>query len=275
MTNSISMPNVSKFELNISKSNTSVSSPARNTSAHIHDTCEIYVNISGNVSFMVEKNLYPIQHGDIIISKPYEYHHCIYHDSSDHHHYWITFSSTENQELFSFFLGKKRGENNLIRLPENILQDFLKLCDRLAHADPKNSLETTSLFFALLSYIETGLNNYNVEQSNIHIPQNFLSILNYVNKNFTSIKSINEIADTFDISITTLERYFKKHLNMTPRRYLEDKKLFNACKLLRTNYSVIDACFESGFCDYSHFITIFKRNFNTTPLKYKKNVETK
>jgi len=272
MTSSISFPSVNKFELNISKSNTSVTSPARKTSAHIHDTCEIYVNLKGNVSFMVEKNIYPIRHGDIIISKPYEYHHCIYHDSGDHHHYWITFSSVENQELFAFFLNKKRGENNLIRLPEDILNEFLNICDRLAHADPKNSLEVTSLFFALLSYIENGLNNYNVEQTSSHIPQSFLTILDHVNKNYTSIKNVNEIADTFGISITTLERYFKKHLDMTPRRYLEDKKLFNACKLLRTNYSVIDACFESGFTDYSHFITIFKRNFDTTPLKYKKNL---
>ena len=75
-----------------------------------------------------------------------------------------------------------------------------------------------------------------------------------------------------DISITTLERYFKKYLSMTPKRYLEDRKLSQACMLLRQNYSVTDACYESGFDDYSHFIAIFKKNFGITPLKYKKNI---
>ena len=57
---------------------------------------------------------------------------------------------------------------------------------------------------------------------------------------------------------------------MTPKRYLEDKKLQKACILLKEQRKVIEACFESGFSDYSHFISIFKKNFNTTPMKYKK-----
>ena len=34
---------------------------AKNTiDSHFHEKCEIYVNISGNVSFMVEKNIYSV-----------------------------------------------------------------------------------------------------------------------------------------------------------------------------------------------------------------------
>ena len=102
------------------------------------------------------------------------------------------------------------------------------------------------------------------------LPDNINEIIMYINKNFASLKNIHSLAETFHISITTLERYFKKYLSMTPKRYLEDKKLSHACYLLRRNLSVTEACFESGFDDYSHFITIFKKNFHTTPLKYKK-----
>ena len=38
--------------------------------AHIHDYCEVYFNVSGNVSFAVENKVYPVNTGDIIISKP-------------------------------------------------------------------------------------------------------------------------------------------------------------------------------------------------------------
>ncbi len=244
----------------------------RNSTPHIHDLCEIYVNLSGNVSFIVEKNIYNIQPGDIIIVKPYEYHHCIYHDDSDHLHYWIMFSAHENPELFDFLLNKKRGENNLIRLPKNILNKFLELCEKITNINPSYRISTLATFFEITSYIAKGLNQYNINETNQNLPQSLIDILDYINNNFAYIKNINQLSNDLHISVTTLERYFKRYLFTSPKRYLEDRKLSKSCMLLRQNKSVTEACFESGFEDYSHFITIFKRNFNTTPLKYKKNI---
>ncbi len=272
MTNNLSIGTINMFSVNANKLNVTHSSPIRHSPPHIHDLCEIYVNLSGNVSFMVEKSLYSIQPGDIIITKPYEYHHCIYNDNSDHMHYWIMFSPDENPDIFDFFLERKRGKNNLIRLPKDISDRFLHLCEKIVTVNPNRSVSTISCFFELLAYIEQGLEKYNVTDINNNIPQNFNSILSHINKNFATIKSINELAANFNVSIVTLERYFKKYLSITPKRYLEDKKLSKACMLLRQNFSVTEACFECGFDDYSHFIAIFKKNFNTTPLKYQKHI---
>jgi len=270
MTNEISIGKVSPFSVNVNKLNITKISPSRYSAPHIHDLCEIYVNLTGNVSFMVENSIYSLQPGDIIITKPYEYHHCIYNDDSDHLHYWFLFSPHENHELFDFFLERERGTNNLIRLPEEILDDFLALCEKITKINPTHRISCLYVFFEIISYIAKGLVKYNVQDENKGLPQNVKDILNYINENFTSIKNINELAATFYISITTLERYFKKYLSVTPKRYLEDKKLSYACMLLRQNCSVTEACYESGFDDYSHFITIFKKKFHTTPLKYKK-----
>lgn len=272
MTNNIKIDLVNSFSINVNKLNTTKHSPERRSAPHIHDLCEIYVNLTGNVSFIVEKNIYLIQPGDIIITKPYEYHHCIYNDDSDHLHYWIMFSSHENPELFDFFLERERGTDNLIRLPKDISENFLVLCEKLTKINPAHHVSALAIFFEIISYIAKGISKYNVQEVNVNLPSNISKILDYINTNYTSVKSINELAAKFHISIATLERHFKKHLSMTPKRYLEDKKLSKACTLLRQNYSVTEACFESGFDDYSHFITIFKKNFQTTPLKYKKNL---
>lgn len=272
MTNNIKIFGVNPFSINANKLNTTQYSPERRSSPHIHDLCEIYVNLTGNVSFIVEKNIYSIKPGDIIITKPYEYHHCIYNDDSDHLHYWIMFSSHENPELFDFFMERKRGTDNLIRLPDDISGEFLSLCERITKVNPMHRISSMALFFEIISYIAKGLAKYNVQDANKNLPANVSNILNYINKNYYKINNINSLAADFHISIATLERYFKKHLSMTPKRYIEDKKLSHACMMLRQNYSVTEACFESGFDDYSHFITIFKKNFQTTPLKYKKNI---
>ena len=46
--------------------------------AHTHEKCEIYINLTGDISFMVEGNVYPVKRGCAIITKPGEWHHCIY-----------------------------------------------------------------------------------------------------------------------------------------------------------------------------------------------------
>ena len=261
---------VNPFFVNVSKMNVTASNAVRKTTPHIHEYCEIYVNVTGNVSFMIEKNLYSVKSGDIIITKPYEYHHCVYHDDSDHLHFWIMFSVDENPELFKFLTEKKLGRRNHIRLSEEKKQKFLAHCENLAKNSPDNRISQMAVFFKILSYIEEGMKKYEVSNKNVSLPKSLKDILDYINKNFASIHTVNEITEKFFISISTLERHFKQYLSMTPKRYLEDKKLQNACLLLRQNASVTDACFESGFDDYSHFITIFKKKFDVTPLKYKK-----
>ena len=133
-------------------------------------------------------------------------------------------------------------------------------------------MSAMATFFEIMSYVEKGMTKYNVQEPGNSLPQSLKNILDYISKNFVTIKTVNQIADHFGLSLSTLERYFKKNLAMTPKRYLEDKKLQNARDLLLQNQSVTYACYESGFDDYSHFITIFKKRFQTTPFQYKKNI---
>ncbi len=210
---------VNTFTVNANKLNVTNTSPIRYSAPHIHDVCEIYVNLTGNVSFMVEKNLYTILPGDIIVTKPYEYHHCIYNDDSDHLHYWFLFSAKENPRLFQFMMARKRGTNNLIRLPESISKTFLGLCERLVNTNPNQATALISCFFEIMSYIEQGLLEYNVSEANNNLPPHVSDILSYINKNFATIHNINDLSAHFEISISTLERYFKKYLAITPLKY--------------------------------------------------------
>ena len=53
--------------------------------------------------------------------------------------------------------------------------------------------------------------------------------------------------------------------------YIKKKRLGNAVKLLSKGCTVTEASYQSGFPDYSNFISVFKKTYGTTPLKYKKN----
>lgn len=261
---------VSPFSVSLERLNVSAGSPLRNTFSHIHEGCEIYVNLSGDVSFMVEQNVYPIEYGDIIITKPYEYHHCIYNADEEHEHYWMTFPAVQNEALFSVFLLRQNGQGNLIRLPGDRRERFLRLCERLIAIDDGQPVTAFALFLELVRFIEDGAKRYGVTADAEGLPSRFAAMLAYMNEDFASIANVSELAKRFHVSVSTMERYFKTYLDVTPKRYLENKRLSNACRLLHQNASVTQACFDSGFSDYSHFISIFKKHFRVTPLQYKK-----
>ena len=81
--------------------------------SHIHDVCEIYLNISGDVSFVVENSVYPISRGDMIISAPDEFHHCVYHSDGVCKHYCLWIDGLPQRYLRAFY-DRNRGEKNLI-----------------------------------------------------------------------------------------------------------------------------------------------------------------
>lgn len=151
-------------------------------------------------------------------------------------HFIINFSPDENNELFDSLLSKKSGINNHIRLSDDKSNNFLSHCKTLANSN-ETHLSQMSSFFKIITYIDEGTTSYTVNHTTLNIPENLKNILDYINKNYASINTVKEISEKFYISISTLERLLKKYLSMTPKRYLEDKKLQQACILLKTTQS--------------------------------------
>ncbi|MBQ9782829.1 MAG: helix-turn-helix transcriptional regulator, partial [Clostridia bacterium] len=97
------------------------------------------------------------------------------------------------------------------------------------------------------------------------------NIIDYVKNHFNEINGIEDVADKFYISKFYLCRTFKKLLGVSFISYLTQVKLKHALKLLTTtDMDISEIAFECGFNSTSYFCNIFKKNFNTSPLSYKK-----
>ena len=107
------------------------SSPLNHNEPHVHEECEIYLNLSGDVVFEVENSIYPISRGSVIVTRPYEYHHCIYQSNILHRHYWITFSGEYEEEFLTIFFHRQKGKNNLIILEEDKLNQMCEILEEL------------------------------------------------------------------------------------------------------------------------------------------------
>ena len=237
--------------------------------SHIHSECEIYINLSGDVSFEVENKIYPISPGDIIITRPYEYHHCIYHSNKKHKNFWILISPNGNEEFLDVFYKRKVGEKNLLTLSAQKTEELIYLCHRLTQ-NSSDKFESYCDYFRLLSLISSA----DVKKSNKkNYPADILYSLNYINEHLKDDININEIALAANVSINTLERHFKDFFGITPSKYIQKKRLVNAAKLLSQGKTVTEASNESGFPDYSGFIALFRKTYGITPLKYKKKAD--
>lgn len=233
--------------------------------AHTHEECEIYVNVSGNVAFMVEDRVYPIAPGSVVISRPHEYHHCIYRGPGLHRHYWMLFSSAGNEALFPRFFDRPRGRDNLIVLPAEETKRLFSLCAQLK--EESGELESYRLFFSLLALLEHGRPEEAAELS----PDVSLA-LSRIRAASGERLSVEELAAAAAVSVNTLERHFRRDLGMSPTLYLRRHRLARAAELLRAGRSVQEACEESGFPDYPHFIAFFREVYGQTPLQYKKSL---
>lgn len=269
--NNFVLPKIENFGFSITYSNKKPQDFIEGREQHIHNECEIYMHISGDVSFMVEDTIYPISKGSIVITRPNEYHHCIYNSDKEHEHYWILFSCAGNEEWLKLFFERKAGRDNLLFLNAAELEECMVLCDELIDADQKDDTGNFFKFFKLLKILEAA----DTPTFTNEFPKDLSLALSFVGQNFMKSITVKDIAEAAHMSVNTLERKFLKSLKTTPNNYLREKRLANAIKLLARGESVTDSCLKSGFSDCSGFINMFKKTYGLTPLKYKQQIADK
>jgi len=90
--------------------------------------------------------------------------------------------------------------------------------------------------------------------------------VDYICSNFATSISVQSLASACNISVSALERRFRKHLGKTPRQYINEVRLDNARQmLLETKKPIGTIALETGFADHSHFSRSFVRQYGTTP----------
>ena len=260
---------IAPFHFSLHYVELNASSPQNQFDSHIHPQCEIYLNLSGDVSFMVEDHIYPISPGSIIITRPYEYHRCIYLSNALHRHFWVLMSSGGNEALLKLFFDRPAGMGNLIVLSPRKSRELLELFHTMLRSQ-EDEVEKHLRFLTMLSILQTG-NPADLSKTNTVLPSDLAFALTYISDNLSNAISIRELAVAAHVSVNTLERHFLNCLQMTPNEFIKEKRLMYAAQLLKQGRTVAEASAESGFSDYSHFIASFRRVFGLTPLQYKKH----
>ena len=93
-----------------------------------------------------------------------------------------------------------------------------------------------------------------------------IDILEFLNENYMYDLSMEEIASYTGRSLATFKRDFSKISNVTPQKWLINKRLQVAYeKLQDENKKISDIYVEVGFKNLSHFYSAFKKQFGYSP----------
>jgi len=92
-------------------------------------------------------------------------------------------------------------------------------------------------------------------------------ILRYINENLTEELTVDFLAERFYVSKYHMMRSFKKNTGFSIHEYISEKRLLLSRDLLEAGFSATDACYGSGFHNYSTYARAYKKLFGAPPGK--------
>ena len=262
----LSIPEISGYEIRYYFQERNNKQQALVYPHHIHDRLELYVLLEGDVSFAVESSVYKLSIGDAVVIKPNEVHNCILDSDSIHKHMCFWFDCS-NEFLFKDFIQHEFGRDNLISPTPEYKKRIFELYPLLKSATEEDDKQ--KLFYLSLEMLDIFRKFISVGVPKTILPTILKDILDDIDVNFKDIKSLSYFTQKYFISQSTLNRLFKQHLHTSPKYYLETKRLAYSRILLKKGATVLNACIESGFTDYSNYIRLFKNRFSITPKQYR------
>ena len=90
-------------------------------------------------------------------------------------------------------------------------------------------------------------------------------IKTYVEAHYSEDITITEIADLFQVSTSTINRFFHDYFESTLYRFILFLRLQAAHDYIEQGYSVTESWQKAGFNDYSNFYRAFMKHFHYRP----------
>lgn len=96
------------------------------------------------------------------------------------------------------------------------------------------------------------------------------NMLSFIHQNYYKSISLQDIAESGNMSIAQCYRYFK----MSPYDYLIHYRLLKSIDyLLDSTFNITEISEKVSFQNVNHYIQTFKKAYTLSPKKYQKNIE--
>lgn len=249
----------------------------------IYNEYKISLVLTDNCGAVIgDKILFP-KRGDAVIFRPNEIHFGRFPDCSEYRFLSFLIPTdffdnffTNCKDIISPFLDNSDNKINLIQLPEKSKRKLIELGNELLEIikkDGNSQFDDILIFAKLIEALDVCNKNYLSQKSIIQpslVPSIVTKVIRKMEDDFPNFVGLDTLATHCGCSVTYLTQTFRKYTGKSIYNYITERRIEHARQLLQSGASVTEACYQSGFSDCSRFISLFKKQFNTTPGKFSK-----
>ena len=234
----------------------------------IHPFHEMFLFLDGDADFISETSREKLAKNTLVIIPKENFHHFVVNCAEeDYQRYVLNFGEIAE---FSDLIDEKIQKVCTVKASEEICALFSKLAKCATAEDSyKKELLLKAVFCEILLETELDIEK-EAPQNLLHINPIVKSSLKYIDKNLKGISSIKDVAIGISVSESHLAHLFKKELHISPHKYILEKRLIKANRLIESGMGPVAASEECGFLNYSGFYKMYKKAFGHPPSKAKK-----
>jgi len=241
---------------------------------HYHDFRKILICLSRNTGYLVEGKHYELHPSDIIfvdageIHRPIvnnkEYERIIIYISPD-------FSANYTETNLTWcFEESKRINANIYRgnkeLSSILINKAMAMSTKVCYSSIAPNLLQKCRLVEFLILLNDFMQH---DQEKIVRPTSsntiIMQIIDYISAHLAEDISIHSISEHVHINKSYLMHKFKAETGYTIKEYITEKRLFKARYLLQQRLSMTDACYTSGFTNYTSFYRAYKKRYGFSP----------
>lgn len=246
------------------------SSVSNMTELHYHRHYELYYLLSGKQNYFIDNSYFKMGNGDLALIPKGSMHKTT--GGMGGLRILINF----NDKFLLRYLSPRAiktllplFDKRIVHPNADVAKSIVRHCEKFqeAYEQDDKDVEFLHLFQILLLLQDSPVVKQDASEqthSLIH------AIIEYTQKNYSTITSLNDVADALYISKYHICHLFSKHLDLPFNEYLTKERLKNAEeKLINTNQSVTEIAESCGFHTATYFCSVFKKQFGISPLKYR------
>jgi AraC-like DNA-binding protein len=237
----------------------------------VRDHYLIHYVISGHGVFDDGEKKYTLSAGDGFLVVPS---HVISY-MADHNdpwcYCWVGFNGTDAQRLIGQ-TGLSQEEPIFHYGKDDLLKDLLM---NIYNATGSRPCDEAKMQAELLRFLATMMEQFGGDITPHKSGYEYVKkSIRFIDYNYSSSISIDDIASNAGISRSHLYRLFMQHISMPPNEYLTRYRINKAATLLEyNNLSVGEAAYSTGFSDQLYFSRVFKKYKGVPPSHYTGNEE--
>ncbi|MGN1182670.1 MAG: helix-turn-helix domain-containing protein, partial [Faecalibacillus sp.] len=161
-------------------------------------------------------------------------------------------------------------EKEIIKIIYNIINEYDSSKE---YKNIKILSEIYHLIYCMIDHLLIRNNQHNILR-NSKDNKKIMDMINYIDKNYMEQLSIETIASHFHLSVGYLLKYFKNHMGMTVKEYINNVRVINAKNdLVFTKLTITDISYIHGFPNLKSFTQLFRRKYGMNPNEYRKKMK--